>query len=191
MSKIESCFLTHTSKVKRRNNFVESKFLFYFRMAQEMWIADCNPSATHWSLENGYDDETNKKYYPHRIFNAKPDGALDLNFHLWNNDLELSCGSIKSAYRIFLHMPGEVPNMSRDVLQVAPSEIAEFSIKVTLTTTSEGLRRYEPSQRQCFFNSDRQLRFFKTFTQNNCEAECLANFTKQQCGCVRFFMPST
>lgn len=80
--------------------------------------------------------------------------------------------------------------MSRNVIQVAPSEIAEFSIKATQITTSDGLRGYEPSKRQCFFNSDRQLRFFKVYTQNNCEEECLANFTKQECGCARFFMPS-
>lgn len=159
-------------------------------MAPGMMIVDNNPNVTNWSLEGGYDDETNKDYYPNRIFNAMPGGALNIDLHLSNQDLKATCRNIKSAYRIFLHVPGEVPNMSRNVIQVAPSEIAEFSVKATLTTTSEGLRSYEPSRRQCFFSSDRQLRFFKIYTQSNCEAECLSNFTKQECGCVRFFMPS-
>lgn len=41
-----------------------------------------------------------------------------------------------------------------------------------------------------FFSTERQLRFFRTYTQYNCEAECLANFTQIQCGCVKFSMPS-
>lgn len=159
-------------------------------MAPGMMIVDNNPNVSNWSLENGYDDEIKKDYYPNRIFNAKPGGALNIDFHLSNQDLEATCRKINSAYRIFLHLPGEVPHMSRNIIQVAPSEIAEFSIKATITTTSEGLRRYKPSQRQCFFNSDRQLRFFKKYTQNNCKEECVANFTIQECGCARFYMPS-
>ncbi|XP_055325779.1 pickpocket protein 28-like isoform X2 [Sitodiplosis mosellana] len=170
-------------------NALNSNEIYTEEMAPGMMIVDNNPNVTYWSPEGGYYDETNKEYYPNRIFNAMPGGALNIDFHLSNQDLEGTCPYIKSAYRIFLHMPGEVPNMSRNVIQVAPSEIAEFSIKATYTTTSEGLRSYEPSRRQCFFDSDRQLRFFKFYTQNNCIEECLANFTKQECGCARFFMP--
>lgn len=79
----------------------------FFRMAPGMMIVDNNPNVTNWSLENGYDDERNKEYYPHRIFNAKPGSALNIDFHLSNKDLEANCRNIKSAYRIFLHMPGK------------------------------------------------------------------------------------
>lgn len=45
-------------------------------------------------------------------------------------------------------------------------------------------------RRQCFFDTERQLRFFKIYTQRNCELECLANFTVKTCGCAKFSMPS-
>lgn len=45
------------------------------------------------------------------------------------------------------------------------------------------------SSRQCFFNDERYLRYFKVYTQQNCELECLANFTLATCGCVKFSMP--
>lgn len=32
-------------------------------------------------------------------------------------------------------------------------------------------------RRQCYFDSERKLRFLKVYTQRNCELECLANFT--------------
>lgn len=44
-------------------------------------------------------------------------------------------------------------------------------------------------RRQCFFNEERYLQFFKVYTQQNCELECLTNFTLSQCGCVKFSMP--
>lgn len=58
-----------------------------------------------------------------------------------------------------------------------------------MTTTSEGLRYYEPKQRKCFYQTERKLSFYKTYTRSNCERECLANLTKQMCGCVSFAMP--
>lgn len=43
--------------------------------------------------------------------------------------------------------------------------------------------------RQCYFNGERYLRFFQVYTQQNCELECLANYTMAKCGCVKFSMP--
>ena len=63
------------------------------------------------------------------------------------------------------------------------------SVKPNMITTSEGLADYAPERRQCYFNNERQLKFFKVYTQPNCELECLANFTLQKCGCVKFSMP--
>lgn len=34
-----------------------------------------------------------------------------------------------------------------------------------------------------------KLRFYKNYTQANCEMECLSNYTKNECGCVKFSMP--
>lgn len=74
-------------------------------------------------------------------------------------------------------------------LRVPLLEQAEISVVPTLTYTSTELRGYTPSQRQCFFNSERRLFFFKFYAQHNCEAECLSNYTKIKCGCVKFSSP--
>lgn len=33
------------------------------------------------------------------------------------------------------------------------------------------------------------MRFFKVYTQTNCELECLTNYTLAKCNCVAFSMP--
>lgn len=45
-------------------------------------------------------------------------------------------------------------------------------------------------RRQCYFESERHLTYYKTYTQRNCELECFANFTIKKCNCSPFFMPS-
>lgn len=44
-------------------------------------------------------------------------------------------------------------------------------------------------RRQCYFQDERYLRYFKVYTQSNCELECLTNYTLHKCGCVKFYMP--
>lgn len=161
-----------------------------YRMAPELITAKENPNISQWNSEEGYEIGVKDDYYPIRIFNSKPSGALKLFLQQINEDSPFKCHSLNTGFRVFINMPGEVPGISGLVFQIPTDEVVQISIRAKLITTSGGLRIYKPSQRQCFFNSERQLMFFKIYTQSNCEVECLANFTKQECGCVRFSMPS-
>lgn len=159
-------------------------------MAPELLIGTSTPNTTQWSLEGGYEDGEQNYSYPRRICNAKPSSALLFILCLNDQIIEYVCPDRIPGFRFFLHMPGEVPAMTRKYFQVSRLEATGVLIKPTYVSTSDGLRSFSPKQRQCFFSSERKLRFFKIYTQNNCEAECLANFTKIECGCVRFSMPS-
>lgn len=148
------------------------------------------PNLTNWSLENGYRNRFKGSNYPKRIFSAKQTSALVVFLRLFDKDLEYICQSLVPGFKIYLHTPGEMPAMSRKSFRVPTMEEAELAITPTYVTTSASLRSYQPSQRQCYFNGERTLRFFKIYAQNNCEAECLSNFTRIECGCVQFSMPS-
>lgn len=159
-------------------------------MAPEFMIVKDNLDASHWNLENGYQEEPNDNNYPMRIFNAKAKGALNIDLQLMKEDLGFKCHNLNSGFQIFIHVPGEISSMSRLTFQIPPKEDVKISIRATLITTTDGLKIYKPNQRQCYFNSERQLQFFRIYTQNNCEVECLANFTLRECDCVKFSMPS-
>lgn len=162
-----------------------------FRMAPEMMMVDSQPNVTHWTLENGYKGRSgDKAIYTIRVFSAKQSTALVVYLRLFDHDLEYVCRSLVPGFKIFLHTPGEILAMSRKSFRVPILEEAQISITPALTTTANSLRSYKPSQRQCFFSTERQLRFFKVYAKTSCEAECLANFTKMECGCVQFSMPS-
>ncbi|CAO1385947.1 unnamed protein product [Diamesa hyperborea] len=57
-----------------------------------------------------------------------------------------------------------------------------------MVKTSHDLKHYKPKVRQCYFDGERKLNYFKVYTQSNCEYECLTKFTDKTCGCVRFGM---
>lgn len=66
----------------------------------------------------------------------------------------------------------------------------KFMVAPNLISTSSTLRRHTPMVRQCFFNAERQLKYYQYYSLHNCEAECLTNYTLIECGCVHFAMPS-
>ena len=44
------------------------------------------------------------------------------------------------------------------------------------------------SRRNCYLENEKLLKFFKIYTKNNCENECMSAFMLSRCGCVEFFM---
>lgn len=94
------------------------------------------------------------------------------------------------GFIIALHMPDEKVDIYKNSIYMPSEQHGSISIKPRVTVTSEGLRSYSPQVRGCYFRSERQLRFFKSYSLQKCEIECLANFTRNKCGCVRFDMPS-
>jgi acid-sensing ion channel, other len=55
--------------------------------------------------------------------------------------------------------------------------------------TDDGLRDYHPESRKCYFENEKPLTFFKTYTKLNCEWECLAFEALKKCSCVMYNMP--
>lgn len=154
-----------------------------------MMITKGNPNVSEWSLENRYTDKISDDEYPIRIIESGKEYALDVALTLSQRDFDYFCKSYLQGFRVTLSVPGDELNIFYNSLRIPVSENSVITIKPKLITTLNGLRNYKPNDRQCFYDSERKLRFYKIYTQNNCEMECLANFTKIECGCVKFSMP--
>lgn len=168
---------------------LETLCLFY-RVAPEMFAMKNQPNVSNWNLETGYTTESKDGSYPIRVFSAQKNSALNFQLRSYDEDVEFVCRTLVPGYKLFLHTPGDVLKANDISIRIPFSEEIEISIKPKLITTADGLRTYRPKQRHCFFNSERRLHYFKFYSQSNCKAECLANYTLLQCGCVKFNMPS-
>lgn len=145
-------------------------------------------------MEDGYNDKDKNvnlaDVYPYRVLDSGIGSGLSaiLGSHVKNFDYV--CRGPTQGYKLVLHSPVEAPQVSKHFFRVPVKQEVLVSIKPNMIITSRNLQGYEPSLKQCFSTSERQLRFFKVYTQRNCELECLSNFTKSECGCVKFSYPS-
>lgn len=173
-----------------------------------------NLSNDYWSLEDGYSKEHSDSsaveyfLYPFRVMNDGSKTGLKLTLGIRQEDMDYACRGPVQGFKVILHTPNELPQVAGQYFRIPIGQNVRVSIKPNMLTTTESLRDRTPTRslnflplnafqtisilfcrRQCFFNSERKLRYLKTYTQRNCELECLTNFTLAVCGCVKFSMP--
>ncbi|XP_073843681.1 pickpocket 26 [Musca autumnalis] len=148
-----------------------------------------NRTATDWNVEDGYAADADTESYPFRVLGSGSKGGLELLLSGIEKDFDDLCRGPIQGFKLVLHTPGEIPQVSKQYFRIPFSQEVLIAIKPKIITTSDGLKHYEPNRRQCYFQKERDLRYYQTYTQSNCEQECLANFTLAKCGCVKFSMP--
>jgi acid-sensing ion channel, other len=140
-----------------------------------------------WSLENGYKNNSNMfTVYPQSGSTYSLISVLKVDKRM-NDSL---CKGPIQGFKIYLHLPIEAPQISKHYYHVPPEHLAQIYINPRMITTAPELRDLPVEKRQCYFSDERHLRFFRHYTQNNCDVECIANLTVGQCGCSRFHLPS-
>lgn len=131
--------------------------------------------------------------YPYHMLRVDDGNGLTIKLNFLSDDFHWNyeCDNpLTRSFKVFLHRSDEKKRAFDQPYEIEVGKKATVSIWPNIITTTIDARKYDPKVRQCFFNSERKLKFFKVYTRSNCEYECLANFTKKRCGCVKFMMPS-
>ncbi|XP_062698800.1 pickpocket protein 28-like [Aedes albopictus] len=141
-----------------------------------------------WFPEEGYIRSQTNGMLPLRGLGAGKYRAFDLILTTYKEDMSYECKSSPiRGHSIILHSPADYPFMVNSV--VIPFEhVTQIAAKPLVVKTHPKLRKHPPEKRQCFFENERNLTYFRIYTQNNCLAECLTNYTLSRCGCVKFSM---
>ncbi|XP_055295204.1 pickpocket protein 28-like [Sitodiplosis mosellana] len=148
-------------------NALNSYDTYTDQIAPEMITLKSKPNVSYWSLDGGYTDKSIMIHdpYPMRTGIASSGQSFALKLSVSQYEFEYKCSGIYQGFKVILTTPGEALKMSQNSFRVPLSEKTMVTINPKLITTSEGLRSYEPNQRQCFYQHERQLRFFKLYTQ--------------------------
>lgn len=168
-------------------------YSFFFSINADFLVENHMPSTDNDSnvhmtapLKSHSNDETFP--YPFRVFGSGKRAGLRMMMSLDTRDFDFLCRNIQGL-KMLLHLPDETPQMTKNFFHLSMDANVMVAIKPDVMTTSERLRSYEPNRRQCYFQSERYLKFYRSYRQRNCELECLTNYTLQRCGCVKFSMP--
>ncbi|XP_031638903.1 pickpocket protein 28-like [Contarinia nasturtii] len=149
-----------------------------------------NQPPSDWLLERGYKEgNLIRDPYPHRVFGTGKQASLRVLLRIFNDDIDPLCNGGIHGFKVAFHPPNEAPQITKKYFHVSPGKLTFFTISPRFILGLPNARKYMPDVRQCYFANERKLRFFKEYTQHNCELECISNFTKRECGCVKFSYP--
>lgn len=139
--------------------------------------------AREWTLERGYFN--NNSSFPRR---AKRSTLKSLNIKLNQGDAENFC--FDKFFKIIPHLPNEIPTEFHNTrFNLNYMEGIDIEVQAKSIRADESLRKVPIEKRNCYFEDERKLLFFHSYTRQHCSLECLANFIEKECGCVKFYMP--
>ncbi|KAJ8916854.1 hypothetical protein NQ315_005861 [Exocentrus adspersus] len=142
-----------------------------------------------WDNEEGYSQSKQLLTYPLRAMRPGSKNGLFVVLQTKRSDIEYDCSSDESGYRVAIHLPSNIPEVTDSYFTVPLNQRVTGQIVPSLIKTSAGVKMFDPTKRDCYFQSERTLKFFKIYTQENCLIECKANFILELCNCVGFYMP--
>ncbi|XP_057659148.1 pickpocket protein 28-like isoform X4 [Diorhabda carinulata] len=147
-----------------------------------------SPKTENWNMENGYSTKA-VKTYPQRALRTGAKNALYLIFKVHISNKEFECAQDESGYRVTVHSPSNLPDVADNHISVPLSNRVLAVITPRIIQTSSSVRRFQVTARDCYFESEKKLKFFHKYSQQNCLLECKSNYTLIQCGCVGIHMP--
>ncbi|XP_045478142.1 pickpocket protein 28-like [Harmonia axyridis] len=146
-----------------------------------------NPS---WDPDSGFPEDIFADGYPRRAFLSGAKNSLVVVLFTKKSEIYYSCRDFAlQGVRVSLHMPSRIPRPSQVFFSVGLDRLTTVAVTPSLMTTTSTIREYDPEDRNCYFSSERKLKYFKVYSQANCDLECWTNYTIQYCGCVHFYMP--
>ncbi|KAL9703316.1 hypothetical protein quinque_006834 [Culex quinquefasciatus] len=154
------------------------------------YISATEPSP-HWTQDSGYSTQANLSANPYRTLGSGAGAGLFLLLRTIDADIDYLCRGPVQGFKVLFHSPADYPQISKKFFHIPMDAAVNMAIKPQMITTNTRLRAYTPELRHCFFNHERHLQFFRVYSQDNCELECLTNYTLRHCGCVKFSMPRT
>ncbi|XP_075157998.1 pickpocket protein 28-like [Haematobia irritans] len=173
-------------------NMVHPKFLYTDgtqSLFQEMYSNHSDiDEAVPWNAETGYPENLPKHFYPRQA--AGTGESLGLTLILDVEADQYYCSTTNSmGFKMAMHSPNERPNVREVGLLVAAGYETKARVRFEKLEAAQELHRVDLKHRQCEFQDEHELIYFATYTQSNCEAECMAGSMVRHCGCFLNYMP--
>lgn len=141
-----------------------------------------------WSLDQRYAENHDSDSVPVKASKGK---VVKFNAILKEVDATNVCTVFGNVFSLFIHLPNEIMLPLHREYYAEFRKMKDIILTAKSYTADESMRKFTPRARGCYFEGEKQLKFFKTYTKSLCEFECMTNYTLRTCGCVKFSMPRT
>lgn len=134
-----------------------------------------------------------RSYRPGRMDSALPwkTESKFIGLEIYRQGLDIESNNSYQplhGWRMIIHNTNEFPFRTGQHLLHKKDEGLFILYTPTLTAIDNALKKWQPEQRNCFMENEKSLKYFRIYTQSNCEHECLSDAMLQLCGCVSFYM---
>lgn len=119
-----------------------------------------------WNLEDGYPKNASLETFPRRALGNGAKSGLFILLRAYQPDCDYLCRGPVQGFKVLLHNPAEIPRIGQQYFRAPLNQEVVVVVKPSMMTTSNGLREYDPSRRQCYFPSERHLLYFKVSGRN-------------------------
>lgn len=133
-----------------------------------------------WTVDQGYFVKNDTARYP-MFINLR---SLFVYEKELNSEMEF-CSSMSFV----VHLPSEMPTEFHKFIPITYGSRIAVIVTAKSHRTDDALHAYPPKVRNCYFQGEKKLEFFKTYSKAHCQLECSTSFTLKSCGCVLFWMP--
>lgn len=103
-------------------------------------------------MESGYKKATIDSYsnensntsitYPHRVYSSGMRGALGVVLRLYDYNFDYLCRGPVLGFKILLHSPDELPQISKHFIRVPLSTETRITVRPVVTTVTKELMSY-------------------------------------------------
>lgn len=98
--------------------------------------------STEWNIEDGYKNAEKDQSYPVRVHNVGPSGNINILLKSLDKDYDYLCRRVM-GYKIFLHSPDELPQISKHFIRIPINEENMLLVKPKVIVTAKHLRKYD------------------------------------------------
>ncbi|XP_001851494.2 pickpocket protein 28 [Culex quinquefasciatus] len=141
-----------------------------------------------WNPEVGYGSAEAEIEYPRRSFLDDKKIDLVINLRLDRGDFDYSCRA-EQGFMVYVHSPADFPQARLGAIYAPMGKSTYVTVKVRDTQLSSKLVDFPPEKRKCYMVGEKELEYFRVYTQKNCELECRAREQLFTEGCVNFALP--
>jgi len=167
----------------KRSNVRKSMFAFHPLINEK--LDDMN-EVFQWSLDHSYAKDHDADSVP---VNAEKGKFFSFNIHLNEFDTSNICMQIGNIFSFYIHLPNEIMLPMHQEHYVEFKQKRDIVLAAKAYKVDEGMKKFPTKIRGCYFEDEKRLKYFKTYTKVLCEYECMTNYTLSECGCVKFSMP--
>jgi amiloride-sensitive sodium channel len=166
---------------------ISDDFDSYRQLAVTKTLADDanDDDQSDWSIYDGYRTES-EDVFPVR---AIRDNVITFYPTVNRSDVPHICLRSGKGFRVYFHAPNEIMTYLHNEYFIPFGFEKQIVLTARHTHYNRDLRVYKAEKRGCYFEGERQLQFFRSYSKAHCLLECFTSFVLDRCGCVKFSMP--